>query len=434
MIVRTWMSLIIFAASADISLAEQRLSERQKTSCQSELVSVQNKNTLISPPFTYMRLGQFWDDQLGMHAYSDKRKRKGERAVILEISGDQPVWSTVRPEAPKDARGTGSRIRPGRTVNDDFRELSLLDVFKLGPSFIFRHAPSATDPTAGINFILSGTGEQRVSFLLKTRNFESLQVTYFSADFEVPIKTDWVFIPLSQFRSLDSDRRHIGVRDLFTQIGLRSSGPAKLKFYPTIDFEPGFNGDFRQTIEALNLSAERLRAVNLFGHQSNSASTLDLDRMRASFELHDERKMKSAVIRFFESMFDPESQAFAVDVVRQGPKAIERELNKFGWSGSAQLYGKVELRKVLLSNIRVRNIPQENGAFAVLHGKYSHHMQFLAGLRQLTPDEIKWFSYFMTDFVAAPIPEYWTVWNTLFDTRRPGTPHSNRYWRDIHPH
>lgn len=252
---------------------------------------------------------------------------------------------------------------------------------------------------------------------------------------------DWTTVPLSSFVANldDSSMGPIDATDRITHIGfaVHSNKTENTLVDESINIqiaeylEPAFD-------PLHNL--DNAKALNLKGRDGRLNPRQDIPLMEASIE-----DLQRSLTKFFQSMQDPENQLYAKKIVLSGFDAIESELNRLGLSiepyhsGTASFFnpdtekrveadGHVPLDYVmrLLQNGR---IIYESGEFAKLHGRWSHQLQFIAGMNGLQPTEQELVRLYFVN-ILAPHQPLWVLWSFLMDSRGRSI-HSPAYWRDL---
>lgn len=259
---------------------------------------------------------------------------------------------------------------------------------------------------------------------------------------------DWSFMPLTDFRLMDETGKLVSdelvkIDEAILAFGVSAQGQGSRTTALTI--ADNLTLEIVLPSETNIASMIKLKAVGVSATLAQFASSYH--NYGARYGANDV-SVRNAMIKFFESMAKSENQRYAVEVVRQGPEAIENELqgtppdrqlslsitDYVSGTGSnkkvrsAVLYEPIELGQ-FLSIIQERRIPVERGPFGKLHHAYSHHAQFIAGMRDLTNKERDLVVFYLYMHLA-PTFELWKSWNLFFDSRGM-TIFGNRYWRNL---
>ncbi len=171
----------------------------------------------------------------------------------------------------------------------------------------------------------------------------------------------------------------------------------------------------RQNIEIplAELKITRSEKPLLYGHFEIVASTNDLSPIR--FQL-------------FDSL-----------IFKKDPYFLKQyNLNLRVLKGSVEPFFKTVTGRPSLrffgasATVRQNSIPVESGFFGQEHGELSHTYQLICLLYGMTREEANVIRVFYNQLATSGgAPEFWSIWDTLFDGNGNTLPTEPRFWRDL---
>ena len=129
-------------------------------------------------------------------------------------------------------------------------------------------------------------------------------------------------------------------------------------------------------------------------------------------------------------LYNSKNQQEALAIVKAGKDAVNAELQKLGMTIKI-IDGPLNSEGFFEGIVGQKQIPVEEGKFALKHGAYSHLVQIFAMTRDMAPAEIQKFGDFYARIGKLGVHDGWPLWDVFFDAPGAFEPNTAYYWRNL---
>jgi hypothetical protein len=129
-------------------------------------------------------------------------------------------------------------------------------------------------------------------------------------------------------------------------------------------------------------------------------------------------------------LYNTKNQQEALAIVKAGKDAVNAELQKLGMTIKI-IDGPLNSQGFFEGIVGQKQIPVEEGKFALKHGAYSHLVQIFAMTRDMAPVEITKFGEFYARIGKLGVHDGWPLWDVFFDAPGAFEPNTAYYWRNL---